>query len=285
MRIETISVFPQLFSGSASAVDSSIIGRARSAGLLELINHDLRDFTHDRHRTTDDEPYGGGQGLLMKVEPVFEALDFLEASERREVSSPELSAPSSTAPARTPTAPAAAAPSSTAPARTPTTPAQVIFFAPFGERFDQAMARELAELPHLIMVCGHYEGFDERVYQRADRIISLGDFILTGGELVAMCVIDAICRLLPGVLGDERSAVDDSFTDMLLEYPQYTRPAEYRGMSVPEILLSGNHAAIRQWRREQSIIRTAELRPDLLLHADLDDEEREWLSEHMKREK
>jgi tRNA (guanine37-N1)-methyltransferase len=253
MKIETLSVFPQLFSGASSPVDSSIIGRARAAGLVEITNHDLRDFTHDRHRTTDDEPYGGGPGLVMKVEPVFEALDWLMG----------------------------AWPGANASGHQAETK-HVIFFAPFGERFDQSMAEELAGYQHLIMVCGHYEGFDERVYERADRIISLGDFILTGAELAAMCVIDAVCRLLPGVLGDETSALDESFNGALLEYPQFTRPASYRGLQVPEVLLGGNHAQIRQWRREQSIIRTACLRPDLLERADLSASERELAEQYIK---
>ena len=262
MRIDTLSIFPQLFSGPSSPIDTSIIGRARIAGLLEIINHDLRDYTHDRHRTTDDEPYGGGQGLLMKAEPVFEALDQLVGYW-----------PDSTK------ADAGDAGNCDAEAS-----AQVIVFAPFGERFDQAMALELAESPHLILVCGHYEGFDERVFQRADKIISLGDFILTGGELVAMCVIDAICRLLPGVLGNEQSAQEESFNEMLLEYPQYTRPDEYRGLKVPDVLLSGNHALIRQWRREQSIIRTSCHRPDLLEKASLTEAERMWVKQFIGRE-
>jgi len=237
MRIETLSVFPQLFDGESSPVGSSIVGRARASGLLEIVNHDLRDYTHDRHRSTDDEPFGGGQGLLMKVAPVFEALDAIEAAD------PE--------------------------------PATVLVFAPFGRRFDQALARDLSELPRLALVCGRYEGLDERVYSRADMVVSLGDFILTGGELAAMCVIDAVCRLLPGALGDEASALDESFSEGLLEYPPYTRPAEYRGLAVPEVLLGGNHALVRQWRREQSIIRTARFRPDLLAGADLSVEELE----------
>jgi tRNA (guanine37-N1)-methyltransferase len=239
MRIDTLSVFPELFDGSSSAVDSSIIGRARKAGILSLNSFNLRDWTHDRHRTVDDQPYGGGHGLLMKVEPVFEALDQLLGDQSGD--------------------------------------AEVIFFAPFGRRFDQAMAMQLAKQSHLIMVCGRYEGFDERVYTRADRIVSLGDFVLTGGELAAMCVIDAVCRLLPGALGDLLSSVDESFTDGLLEYPQYTRPATYRGLSVPEVLMNGNHSLISKWRREQSIIKTARWRPDLLNSADLDAHERQWI--------
>ncbi|MDR1358900.1 MAG: tRNA (guanosine(37)-N1)-methyltransferase TrmD [Coriobacteriales bacterium] len=203
---------------------TSILGRAREKGLVEYRGHDLRSWTHDAHRTVDDGIYGPGPGQLLKPEPVFEALDELLASE----------------------------------------PATVLIFAPQGERFTQAMARELSEHQRLLMVCGRYEGFDERVYTRADRCVSLGDFILTGGELAAMVVSDAVCRLLPGVLGDEQSSVDESFSQGLLEYPQYTRPASYRGLEVPEVLLSGNHAAIATWRRKMSIIKTAELRPDLL---------------------
>ena len=240
MRIETLSVFPQMFTGP---MDASIIGRARRMGLLEFTAHDLRDWTHDRHRSTDDEPFGGGQGQLMKVEPVFEALDDLLVAQ----------------------------------------PAQVLFFTPVGERFSQVIAQQLASEERLIMVCGRYEGFDERVYTRADRCISLGDYILTGGELAAMVVTDAVCRLIPGVLGDELSNVEESFNDNLLEYPQYTRPATYRDLSVPEVLLSGDHANIAAWRRRQSIIRTARLRPDLLHLAELS--EQEWgLVREIRRE-
>ena len=221
MRIETLSVFPEMFE---TVMATSILGRARDKGALEYLGHDLRTWTHDNHRTVDDEIYGGGPGQLMKPEPVFEALDELLATE----------------------------------------PAKVIIFTPQGKTFDQAMAKELALEQRLIMICGRYEGFDERVYTLADVCISLGDYILTGGELAAMVVSDAICRLLPGVLGDEQSNEDESFSEGLLEYPQYTRPASYRGMEVPEVLLSGNHAAIAKWRREMSIIKTTELRPDLL---------------------
>lgn len=208
----------------------SIMGRAARKGALEFQAHDLRDWTHDRHRSTDDEPYGGGQGLLMTCPPVFEALDELSASGPK-----------------------------------PT----VIFFTPTGEPFTQAAAQELATHERLLMVCGRYEGFDERVYTLADKSYSLGDYVLTGGELAAMVVTDAVVRLLPGVLGDDASAVDESFAGGLLEYPQYTRPASYRGMDVPEVLLSGDHGKIAAWRREQSVIRTAQMRPDLLAQAEL----------------
>lgn len=208
----------------------SIMGRAAKKGALQFQAHDLRDWTHDRHRSTDDEPYGGGQGLLMTCPPVFEALDELSASGPK-----------------------------------PT----VIFFTPTGEPFTQAAAQELAGHERLLMVCGRYEGFDERVYTLADKCYSLGDYVLTGGELPAMVITDAVVRLLPGVLGDDASAVDESFAGNLLEYPQYTRPASYRGMDVPEVLLSGDHGKVDAWRREQSVIRTAQMRPDLLAQAEL----------------
>ena len=237
MLIETLSVFPQMFH---EVMSTSIPAIAQRKGALEFRAHDLRDWTHDRHRSTDDQIYGGGQGLLMMCPPIFEALDELE---RR--------------------APDPAA-------------MKVIFFTPTGVPFDQALATQLACEQHLVMVCGRYEGFDERVYTRADLCISLGDYILSGGELAAMVVTDAISRLLPGVLGDEGSAVEESFSEGLLEFPQYTRPASYRGLDVPEVLLSGNHAMIDAWRRRESIRKTALLRPDLLEHVCLTDEEKDF---------
>lgn len=232
MIVETLSVFPEMFE---QVMSTSILGRARKKGILDFRAHDLRDWTHDRHRTTDDEIYGGGAGLLMCCPPIFEAVDDIAA-------------------------------------RGPAP--HIIFFTPTGEPFTQDMAIELSGYERLLMVCGRYEGFDERVYTLADRCISLGDYVLTGGELAAMVVTDAICRLLPGALGDENSAVEESFSDGLLEFPQYTRPASYRGMDVPELLLSGNHAAIAQWRRRAAIEKTALLRPDMLDAAELTDEER-----------
>lgn len=245
IRIEVVTVFPEMFENIMSA---SMMGIARRKGILDFTTHDLRDWTHDRHRTTDDEPYGGGPGQLMKCEPVFEALDDLES-----------------------------------PGRCPDGKPTTVFFSPCGVRFTQAMALHLAQMPHLIMVCGHYEGFDERVYTRADQVISLGDFVVTGGELAALVVTDAVVRLQPGVLGDEQSPYDESFHEGLLEYPQYTRPASCRGLDVPEVLLSGDHAKVDVWRRRQSVIRTASLRPDLIGTADLTDEERklaEGIMEH-----
>lgn len=227
IRIDVLSVFPQMFEPYMSL---SIMGRAAKKGALDFRAHDLRAWTHDRHRSTDDEPYGGGQGLLMTCPPVFEALDELCAQGPK-----------------------------------PT----VIFFTPTGEPFSQGAALELAEHERLLMVCGRYEGFDERVYSLADRCYSLGDYVLTGGELAAMVVADAVVRLIPGVLGDEGSAVEESFAEGLLEFPQYTRPASYRGMDVPEVLLSGDHGKVAAWRREQAVVRTAQQRPDLIAHADL----------------
>ncbi len=236
MRRETLSVFPEMFN---EVMSTSIIGRAREMGALEFVAHDLRDWTHDRHRTVDDEIYGGGPGQLMKPEPFFEALDDLLAGHGQRADEPT----------------------------------EVIIFTPQGSPFNQNMAEELAGKQRLLMLCGRYEGFDERVYSLATRCISLGDYILTGGELAAMVVSDAVCRLLPGVLGHEQSNVEESFFQNLLEYPQYTRPASYRGLDVPEVLLSGNHAAIAKWRRKMSIIKTATLRPDLLARSGLDEAE------------
>lgn len=239
MKVDVLTVFPEMFDGP---MGTSMLGIAQRKGLFTFRAHNLRDWTHDRHRTTDDEPYGGGQGLLMKCEPIFEALDELEG----ESFDP--------------------------------TPATTVFFTPVGAPFDQEMAKRLSKLPRLIMVCGHYEGFDERVYERADLCLSLGDYVLTGGELAAMVVCDAVVRLIPGVLGDDASALDESFEDGLLEYPQYTRPAVYRGLEVPPVLLSGDHAKVRAWRREQAVMRTARLRPDLLAGAKLTDAEWELVS-------
>lgn len=233
MRVDVLSVFPEMFE---TYMSTSIMGRAVKKGALEFCAHDLRDWTHDKHRSTDDEPYGGGQGLLMTCPPVFEAVDELATQGPK-----------------------------------PT----VVFFTPTGEPFNQAAAMELSAHERLLMVCGRYEGFDERVYSLADRCYSLGDYVLTGGELPAMVVTDAVVRLLPGVLGDEGSAVEESFTEGLLEFPQYTRPASYRGMDVPEILLSGDHGKIAAWRREQAVIKTAEQRPDLIPTACLEPEEAE----------
>ncbi len=236
MRIDTLSTFPDMFS---SVMGASIMKRAQDKGYLEFHAHDLREWTHDRHRTTDDDPYGGGQGLVMKCEPIFEAYDSLISA-------------------------CDAAP-------------YTILLSPCGRPFNDAFATELSEKERILFICGHYEGIDERVYSLADATISLGDYVLTSGELASMVIIDALVRKIPGVLGAENGAQDESFYENLLEYPQYTRPASYRGMDVPPELLSGNHALIASWRRKQSLERTLRLRPDLLKDAPLTSDDRRFL--------
>lgn len=231
MRFETLSVFPEVF---ASYLDASIMGRAQRAGILDFAAYDLRDWTHDRHRTVDDAPFGGGQGMLMKPAPIFEAVEALSAEGPRP---------------------------------------HVVFFSPCGRRYDQSCAQALSHEERVLLVCGRYEGMDERAYELADDVFSLGDYVLTGGELAAMVVIDSVVRLLPGALGDAMSAKDESFSDGLLEYAQYTRPASYRGMDVPEVLLGGDHAKVDAWRRRSAVERTARWRPDLIEGADLTPDE------------
>ena len=243
MRIEAISVIPQVFD---SYLDASIMGRAKRAGIFTFAAYDLRDWTHDRHRTVDDAPFGGGQGMLMKPEPIFEAVE--------DVASRDSVRP------------------------------YVVFFSPCGTPFTQEVASRLAEQERLLFVCGRYEGMDERCYELADEVISLGDYVLTGGELAALAVSDAVVRLLPGALGDDMSAKDESFSDGLLEYEQYTRPADYRGMQVPEVLLSGDHGAVDRWRRLSSLERTARLRPDLLARVDLTPSEQAYVDELLHKE-
>ncbi len=233
MIVDVITIFPDMFSGPMSA---SMVGLARERGLLELRIHDLRDYTTDRHRSTDDYSYGGGPGMVMRPEPLFRAVRAVQALE------PE--------------------------------PATVVFLTPSGERFSQQVAEDLSVRERLILVCGRYEGFDERTFALADKRLSVGDYILTGGELPAMVVIDALTRLIPGVLGHEGSAADESFSEGLLEYPQYTRPAHFEGSDVPEVLLSGDHARIAAFRRREAIVATARMRPDLLPDAHLSEEER-----------
>ena len=242
MIIETLSTFPSRYD---SVMGASMMRIAQEKGIISFKAHDLRDWTHDRHRTTDDDPYGGGDGLVMKCEPLFEAYDDLTCG--------------------------AGADGEALPC--PCT----IFLAPHGRPFDDALACELAREERLLFVCGHYEGIDERAYALADRTVSLGDYVLTSGELASMVVIDAVVRKLPGVLGAPTGAQGESFADGLLEYPQYTRPATFRGRDVPAVLLSGDHGAVARWRREQSLERTARLRPDLLDAADLSDADRRFL--------
>jgi tRNA (guanine37-N1)-methyltransferase len=220
MKIDVLTTFPEMFTGP---VDASIIQRARKKGLLELRVHNLRDYAHDNYKTVDDRPFGGGPGMVLKCEPIVEALEALKGDATR-----------------------------------------VVLMSPSGRLFEQSLARELSAGPDLLIICGAYEGVDERVREQwVDEELSIGDYVLTNGTLAAMVVIDAVTRLLPGALGDEQSVVDESFSGGLLEYPHYTRPAEFRGMKVPAVLLSGNHAAIEKWRREQAQARTAQRRPDL----------------------
>ncbi len=221
MKIDVLTLFPGMFAGP---LDESIIQRARKSGALELGIHQLRDYTHDRHKTVDDRPFGGGPGMLLKPEPVFEAVESIASSETR-----------------------------------------VVLLTPAGRRFDQSVARELALQSHLLLICGSYEGFDERIREHlVHDELSIGDYVLTNGALPAMVIIDAVTRLLPGVLGDEQSSEVESFSGGLIEYPQYTRPAEYRGWKVPDVLLSGHHAEIAKWRLDQAQQRTEQRRPDLL---------------------
>ncbi len=236
MRFDVFTLFPGVF---APYLEASMIGRAIERNLLAVNLHDIRAFTHDKHHITDDMPYGGGGGMVMKPEPIFRALE------------ETLGVP-------------------------PSCP--VILMTPQGRTFTAEIARELAALPHIALLCGRYEGIDERVREHivTDQI-SIGDYVLTGGELPALVVLDAVARFLPGVLGDPDGAMDDSHASGLLEYPHYTRPEEFRGWKVPEVLLSGNHAEINRWRREQALLRTLQKRPDLLEKADLSEKDQKYI--------
>ncbi|TDF98250.1 tRNA (guanosine(37)-N1)-methyltransferase TrmD [Paenibacillus piri] len=244
MRVDVLTLFPAMFDGVFSA---SILGKARDKGLVELNTVNFRDFARNKHNTVDDYPYGGGGGMVLQAEPIFLAVEELTGA---------LSA-----------------------SRKP----RIILMCPQGEPFSQRKAEELSQEDHLIFICGHYEGYDERIREHlVTDELSIGDYVLTGGELPAMVVIDSVVRLLPGVLGNETSAVTDSFSTGLLEYPHYTRPVEFRGWEVPEILLSGHHANIEQWRRRQAIWRTWRKRPELLEHVSLSDKEKRWLEEQIE---
>lgn len=239
VRFDVLTLFPEMFSGFLS---SSMIKRAIDRGLVEASLVNFREYSTDKHNMVDDTPYGGGGGMVLKPEPVFQAVEALTASADDHP--------------------------------------LILMMSPQGTPLTQKKAEALARHPRIILLCGHYEGFDERIRQYlVDEEISIGDYVLTGGELPAMVLMDSVIRLLPGVLGNADSAKDDSFSTGLLEYPQYTRPADFRGWKVPEVLLSGHHAAIERWRREESIKRTLARRPDLLEHAPLTDEERRWLKQ------
>jgi tRNA (guanine37-N1)-methyltransferase len=238
MQFDIITIFPDFFT---SPLKYGIIAKAIEAGTVTVSPVNLRDFTHDRHKTTDDRPFGGGEGMVMLPKPVFDAIEYLKAS--------------------------------------PPTPF-VIFTSPRGVPLNQDIVRQLAEKERIAIICGRYEGLDERICKHCiDLEISIGDYVLSGGELPALVIIDAVSRFVPGVLGCDTSADNDSFSDGLLEYPHYTRPRDFMGWKVPEVLLSGNHAEIAKWRRQQAILTTARRRPDLIEKAPLTDEERIWIEE------
>ncbi len=246
MRIDILCLFPEML---VSPLEQSIVKRAREKGLVEITAHNVRDYTHDKHHTVDDYSYGGGPGMVLKPEPFFEAADVI----KKQTNTAEL---------------------------------PIILLSPAGRIFNQRIAQDMASSSHLMLICGHYEGIDERVREHlATDEISLGDYILSGGEIAAIVLIDAIIRLIPGVLGSEMSLNTDSHTNNLLEYPQYTRPPAYRGWEVPAVLFSGNHKEIDKWRRRKAILRTCERRPDLLEKANLSSEERQWIFESLSSQK
>jgi tRNA (guanine37-N1)-methyltransferase len=238
MIFDILTIFPEIF---RSPLSEGLIKKALDKGILQVRIWNLRDFTEDKHRTTDDYPYGGGAGMVMKADPIFRAVEEIKTT------NPE---------------------------------ARTLLLTPQGERFHQGLARGLSEQKHWILICGRYEGLDERVRQGVvDREISIGDYVLNGGEIPALVFLEVISRYVPGFLGSEQSVEEETFSDGLLEYPQYTRPPVIRGMEVPEVLLSGNHAEIKRWRRRESLKRTYLRRPDLLERADLTEEDLEYLAD------
>lgn len=240
MKIDVLTIFPEMFTG---VLESSILKRAQEQSLVKISTINFRDYATDKHKVVDDYAYGGGGGMVLKPEPIFNAIEALERSEK----------------------------------------CRVILMCPQGEPYHQEKAEELSRYDHLIFICGHYEGYDERIRQHlVTDEISIGDYILTGGELPAMVVIDSVVRLIPGVLGNETSATNDSFSCGLLEHPHYTRPSDFRDMKVPDVLVGGNHRLISQWRREQSLLRTLERRPDLLDRLELTKEDREFLKKQLE---
>jgi tRNA (guanine37-N1)-methyltransferase len=244
LRVDVLTLFPEMMDG---VFGTSILGKAQEKGIAKLSSVNFRDYANNKHNTVDDYPFGGGGGMVLKPEPLFAAVeDLTRGLESRP---------------------------------------RIVLMCPQGEPFTQRKAEELAAEEHLIFVCGHYEGYDERIREHlVTDELSIGDYVLTGGELPAMVVIDAVVRLLPGALGNESSAVTDSFSTGLLEYPHYTRPASFRGWDVPEVLISGHHARIEAWRREQSLLRTLQRRPELLESAELSPKERKWLAEQRAAE-
>jgi tRNA (guanine37-N1)-methyltransferase len=239
VKIDIVTIFPAMVEASLA---EGIVGRAIAGGRLDVRVHDLRDHASDRHRTVDDMPFGGGPGMVLKAEPLFAAVDAIRAERG--------------------------------------TPGAIVLTSPDGERFSHAAAVRLRAVGHIVVLCGRYEGVDERVRTGlATEAVSIGDYVLSGGELPALVIVDAVARLVPGVVGDEESVARDTFARGLLDYPQYTRPAEFRGMGVPPVLLSGHHAEIEKWRRREALSRTLERRPDLLEHVSLDAEDEALLEE------
>lgn len=246
MRIDVLTLFPEMFEG---VFESSILGKAAAGGKVQLNTVNFRDFAVNKHKTVDDAPYGGGGGMVIQPEPIFAAVESLCGNVTSESANP-----------------------------------RVLLMCPQGEPYSQSKAEELSQTDHLVIICGHYEGIDERVRQHlVTDEISIGDYVLTGGEIPAMVVIDSVVRLLPGVLGNETSAKTDSFSTGYLEHPHYTRPAVFRDWPVPDVLLSGHHERIEQWRRKQSLLRTWERRPDLIDEKRLQKEEKEWLQEFQQQ--
>ena len=244
MRFDVFTLLPEVF---APYLQVSMLDKAASRGLIEVQVHNIRDYTHDKHHTTDDTPYGGGGGMVMKAEPVFEAVESVMGAALRHAQDKQRTCP-------------------------------VILLTPQGRVFNQTIVAELSAHERIALLCGRYEGVDERIRENlATDQISIGDYVLTGGELPAMILIDAVSRLLPGVLGDPDGAADDSHASGLLEYPHYTRPPEFRGQAVPDVLLSGDHGKIAKWRREQSLMRTLHQRPDLLASAPLSATDKKFL--------
>ncbi|MEW6171480.1 MAG: tRNA (guanosine(37)-N1)-methyltransferase TrmD [Bacillota bacterium] len=240
MLFDVLTLFPEMFSGPLS---ESILKRAIARGIITVNLINIRDYSRNKHRTVDDAPFGGGAGMVMSPEPVFLALESIRQ-------------------------------------RTDSRPGAVVLLCPQGERFSQDLAWEMSQLRHIVLVCGHYEGIDERVRELVTAEISIGDYVLTGGELAAMVLIDAVSRLVPGVLGEETAPVTDSFSEAgLLEHPHYTRPREFKGMDVPDVLFSGHHARIERWRREEALIRTLVRRPELVQQSQLDARDRRFLQE------
>jgi tRNA (guanine37-N1)-methyltransferase len=257
MRFDLLTIFPEFFAGP---FDFGIVKRARQQGIVEIVIHDLRSFTFDKHHVVDDRPFGGGEGMVLKPEPIFRAVESILTGGLTEGAEGAKETPGGQARGKR---------------------AGVILLSPQGRIFDQAEARRLAdEFSRLVLICGRYEGIDERVAEHliTDEI-SIGDYVLTGGEIPAMVVVDAVTRLLPNVLGCETSALRDSFSDGLLDYPHYTRPEEFRGWRAPEVLLSGHHGEVAKWRRRAALLKTLKTRPDLIEKAALTDEERRWLDE------